>query len=164
MKKTFIPSIVALVGAVLMLVSLFLPFAVANEDMIERIEKYPDELVFEDGDMTSSDLKTISLVKFSYLFSNLYKDSDNGTFYLVFGIVALVVTALCVLLSACKKPIGAVVFSLLSYGVFYLWNYDLSFDREIVPGRNFDYGIGYYIYYLAIAITISGCIWLLVTK
>ena len=160
----FIASMVATFGALLMLISLFLPYAVANEYMAKRIEKYPDELVLEDGSMTSSDLKEVSLLEFSYMFSKIYEDRDDGVAYMVIGIISVAFSAMCVILALFKKPIGAFVFSMLSYGVFYLWYNDLSVSRGVVPGSNYDVGFGYYIYYFALAVTMAGCVWLLVEK
>ena len=62
-----------------------------------------------------------------------------------------------------KKPVAVIIFNILSFGVFNLQNWDYT-DRGVIPSSSYDWGAGYYIFYVAAFVTLAGAIWLLVNK
>lgn len=165
--KLLIPFIIALVGAVLMAVTVFLPYATAIDDHAESIKEHPDQIVYEELDITAEDMFHISMVEYANVYNQLseqfWGSSANGIFYVV--IVALIAgfALLAVLFSVLKKPIAIIIFTILSFGVFYLQNWDYT-DRGVIPSSSYDWGAGYYLFYAATIITIVGAVWLLINK
>lgn len=166
-NKLFIPFIVALIGSLLMVATVFLPYATAIDDRAEYIKDNPDAVVFEGLDMTAQDMMHISMIEYANVYSNLadqlFGDSSYGIFYVV--MVALIggFSLLAVLLSFLKKPIDVIIFDILAFGVFSLQNWDYT-DRGVIPSSSYDWGAGYYIFYVAAVVTLAGAIWLLVNK
>lgn len=166
-NKLLVPCIIALVGAVLMAVTVFLPYATAIDDHAESIKEHPDQIVYEELDMTAEDMLHISMVEYANVYSQLseqlWGSSANGIFYVV--MVALIggFALLAVLFAVLKKPIAIIIFNLLSFGVFCLQNWDYT-DRGVIPSGSYDWGFGYYIFYAAAIITVVGAVWLLINK
>lgn len=50
-KTLLYPALDAIVGAFLMIITLFVPFASANDDYSERLMSYPDSVYSEEADM-----------------------------------------------------------------------------------------------------------------
>ena len=61
-NKLFIPFIIALIGTILMVATVFLPYATAIDDHAESIKENPDAVVYEELDMTAQDMMNISMV------------------------------------------------------------------------------------------------------
>lgn len=166
-NNLFIPFIIALIGTILMVTTVFLPYATAIDDHAENIKENPDAVVYEELDMTAQDMMNISMVEYANVYSNLadqlFGDSSYGVFYVV--LVALIggFALLAALFAFLKKPIAVIVFNVLSFGVFSLQNWDYT-DRGVIPSSSYDWGTGYYIFYVAVVITLVGAIWLLVNK
>ncbi len=165
--KLFIPFIITLIGSILMITSVFLPYATAIDDHAESIKEHPDQIVYEEIDMTAEDMFHISMAEYANVYSQLseqfWGSSANGIFYVV--MVALIggFALLSVIFSVLKKPIAILVFDILSFGVFCLQNWDYT-DRGVIPSSSYDWGMGYYIFYIAAIVTVIGAIWLLISK
>lgn len=160
-EKVRIPFIVALIGVLILVVGMFLPYLSAVGEMAEYIEQYPDRIEIKDLDLTASDLKDISVISISNLITGVYGE-DDGTIaniiVMVFG-GFLALTALFVIL---KKPIAAVIFNLLTYGTFAFLN--TSMKEDFIDPDKYAWGIGYYAITLAIIVVIASAIWMLVSK
>ena len=70
-KRLLIPMLIALVGAILMTAAVFMPYSVAIGDRAEYIEKYPDEVVFDEISLTAKDMMSISMVKYAHIYNTL---------------------------------------------------------------------------------------------
>ena len=166
-NKILIPFVAALVGAIIMLATVFLPYATATEDYAEVLGSYPDEIVYEELDMTAKDIMNISMVEYAIVYGNLseqfWGDAAHGIMYVV--LVALIggFSLLAVLFAVLKKPIAVMIFDILAFGVFSLQNWDYT-DRGVIPSSSYDWGAGYYIFYIAAVIVLVGAVWMLVTK
>ena len=55
-KRLTIPFVVTLIGVLLIIVSLFLPYMTAVGEMAEYIENNPDRIEIKDLNLTASDL------------------------------------------------------------------------------------------------------------
>lgn len=166
-KELLIPFIVTFVAALLMVSCVFLPYATATEDYAERIDKYPDEVVFGDMDLTAKDLKNVSMVEYAYIYMTMsdqfWHDPAVGIFYAV--LVGLVggFSLIAALFALGRKPIPVVIFTGLAYGVFAMQNWDYT-DRGIIPSDSYDWGLAYTIFPIATTIVLIGAIWMLVKK
>ncbi len=166
-NKQLIPFIIALVGAILMVFTVFLPYATATGDYAEYIKEYPEETVYEELDITAKDMLNVSMVEYANIYSKLSEEiwgtATNGTIYVV--MVALIggFSLLAVLFAVLKKPIAIIIFCIFSFGVFCLQNWDYT-DRGVIPSSSYGWGVGYYIFYVATIITVIGAVWLLLNK
>lgn len=154
---------VALLGAILMIVSLFLPYGSAKEEQAKRFERYPDVIIYEEANMTAKDMIDVSMVEYAKVYAimgeELWGTAFAGYFYA--GLVAVigVLSLITLLLASKQKPIGSGVFAILSAVVFHMQNWDYS-DRGVIPGSTYEWGIAYYLFYAAAAMVLVGAVWM----
>lgn len=165
-KNQLIPFILALLGSLLMIITLFLPFSTATDDFKAEINKNPDAFVYEAIDLKAKDVVNRSMVDYASVFSamsNRLFYSNEG--YIYVGIVAAIgIFALIALISSVfRKAIPTIVFSILSFLVFAFLSFDFYYRGEI-PNESYNWGFGYYMFYIATVITLVGAIWLVVVK
>lgn len=160
-EKLKLPFIVTLIGVLLLVVGIFLPYLTAVGEMGEYIEKYPDRIEIKNLELTASDLKDIPLISVSQIITGIYGEDDGtvaNVIVMVFG-GFLALTALFIIL---KKPIAVIIFDLLTYGVFAFLN--TSMKEDFIDPDKYAWGIGYYIITLAIFVVIASSVWMLVKK
>lgn len=178
MKKKvnlLIPFIVAIVGAAMLIVTLFMPFASATEEH-EKYLQDSDKMYMEEIDMTNEDAVNISLLEYIRIYATTAELGISGDTVIArvviidSAIVCVVIIALfivfavlTVLFSSLKRPIPIIVFDILSFGVFYLIKWDFE-DRGALPNRNYDWGIASVFCYIGIVIAFAGAVWLLVMQ
>ncbi len=166
-NKLLVPSVIALIGAILMTISIFLPYATAINNRAEYIKEYPDEVISEKLNITADDMFHISMIEYANMYNRLseelWGDTVHGIFYVVMVAMIGGFALFGVIFTFCKKPVVAVIFDLLSLGVFYLHNWDYI-DRGVIPSSSYKWGMGYYIFYVAAVIAIAGAIWMIVAK
>ena len=63
------PVLITIIGAILMLLMLLLPYASATDDYEERLMKYEDVMYVEEIGMTNADIVDISLLEFLRIYS-----------------------------------------------------------------------------------------------
>ena len=160
-EKLKLPFIVALIGVLILVIGIFLPYITAVGEMGEYIEKYPDRIEIKDLELTASDLKDIPVISVSQIITGIYGEDDGAianVIVMVFG-GFLALTALFVIL---KKPIAVMIFDLLSYGVFaFLRAY---MKEDFIDPDKYAWGIGYAIIQVAVAVVLAAAIWMLVKK
>lgn len=162
-KKTKIthPFIATLIGVLIMVIALFLPYMSAVGDMAEYIEKYPDRVEIESLEMTASDLANVPIISVSKIITGVYGEDDGqiaNIIVMVFG-GCLALTALFAIF---KKPIAVMIFDLLTGGVFFFLNFLMK--EDFISADKYAWGIGYYAILIAAIAIFAGAIWLLVTK
>lgn len=166
-SKTSIPFIACVIGAVLMFITIFLPYATATAEQAERFKAYPDEIVYEELDMTAKDMVNISMVEYAKVYSKLseefWGDSLNGIIYVLMVALIGIFSLLSALFSLLKKPIAVMAFGLLAFGVFSLQCFDYK-DRGVIPSSSYKWGAAYYIFYIALAVVIIGSAWMLASE
>lgn len=166
-NKLFISLIIMLIGSTVMFATIFLPYATANEEQAEKCKAYPDQIVYEELDMTAKDMINISMVKYAKLYSTfseqIWNNASYGMFYVAVVALIGIFSLLSVLFSVLKKPIAVAVFSVLAFGVFSIQNFDYT-DRGVIPSSTYEWGSAYYIFYVAFIITFIGAIWTLISK
>ena len=165
-KKFLYPFVAMLIGSLMLIVTLFMPFASATEDYKERLVEYSDSMYVEELDMTNEEAINISLFEFARIYSaaaemGMSKSVSIACIVIiaVFGAFAL----LTLLFSAIKKPIPAIIFNLLAFAVFRITKWDFE-DRGVIPNSNYDWGMAQYICYIGIIVVVVGAVALLVAK
>lgn len=166
-KDLLIPFIVTFVAALLMVSCILLPYAAATEDYTKRIDKYPDEVFFEDMDLTAKDLKNVSMVEYAHIYlamsEQLFHDPAVGVFYAAFVGLIGGFSLIAALFALGRKPIPAIIFTVQAYGVFAMQNWDYT-DRRVIPSNSYDWGLAHTLFPIAAGIALIGAIWMLVKK
>lgn len=163
--KKSIPVIVGIVCSVLIVVALFLPYATATPDGAAYLENHSGQSVMQGFDLTADQMTNMSLVDFARAYSALAEHSYQQLSGIYMGLVVAMAAAalLMALCFAKRRPIGALVFDVLAFGIFSLQNADYA-SRGVVPSANYDWGIAYYLVFAALAVAALAAIWLFVEK
>lgn len=165
-KTMLYPFLITLIGAVVMMGMLLLPYASANDEYVEHLLKHKDKMYVEEIGMTYEDAVDISLVEFIRIYAEaaeqeLQKDTCIACIVIICIFAGLTVFTL--LMSLLKKPIGIIIFDLLAIGVFKIIHYDFE-DRGVIPNGSYDWGIASYLTYIVGIIIIAGAVWLFIEK
>lgn len=167
-KNKFMPWAIALFGAIILIAAFFLPYAAAKADYGEWLSEHPDNMYAEEIGMTNKDAVGISPFEFFRMY--LYYASNSSGYNQTVSIICVVTlgltagfTLLCALFAALRKPVPLIVFDVLTFAVLLLMNFDFE-DRGVIPNRNYDWGAAKYVYFIGIAVTFAGAVWLLITK
>ena len=163
-----LPALVALFAAVMMLFSLILPYAVADEKTADALEAYSDVIINPEWEMTGADMQSLSLTTLTLNLSDHYQSVQEE----LSGIILLVLLAVCALLCLLtilfplmNRAIPTIIFALLSFGPFYLLSLIMHEDWGVgADGGSYVWGVGYYLFHAAVVVAIGGAIWLLVEK
>lgn len=165
-KLTFSAAI-AVVGVLVMVVALFLPYASAVPEFKEALELLPADEVLEGSDIPARSAIRVSVVEFVSMYLSLSRsgavNSGFGTYYLVLAVAMGVFALMAGVFAVLRKPALVILSDLLAFVVFVIHNTDYA-NRGVVPGLGYRYGIGYYLFYIASVVVIAGGIWLLKEK
>lgn len=165
-RRLLIPFLVTLVGSLLLLSMLILPFASADEDYEDALLDEPDEYVVEEIDMTNEDVVNISLMEYVQIYSEAARqDIRRETCIATIVIIAIfaLFAVFTVLMSLLKKPIGIIIFNALSLVAFWLTRFDFE-DRGVIPSSLYDWGVASVLTYIIGVVVIIGAIWLFIVK
>lgn len=166
-KKIIVVSFLAmLIGSIMLIITLFVPFAAATDDHREDLEKYANTVSIEELDITNEQLLDVSLFKFARIYSALSgmeisRDISISCIAMisVFAFFAL----LTLLFSILRKAIPVIIFDLLTFVVFRIIQWDFE-DRGVISNSKYDGGIALYIGYIGVVIVMAGAVTLLVMK
>ena len=161
------PVYAILAAALVMLLCVFLPYGTATGERRDWIDAHPDSIIEESLGLTAQDLAQVSTVEYTRLYVTVADEWGFATAHLGFYVALLgllllfpLLTALCALL---RKPIGAMLFTALTFGVFCIQNADYTM-RGILPSDNYSWGIAHTLWPIAAAAAFAGSVWLLVKK
>lgn len=164
----YVPVAVALCGVLLLIAAFFLPYAAANAEYGDWLSDHADGMYAEEIGMTNRSAIGISPFEFLriYIFGASNYSGDLQTISIicivVIGLIA-VFSLLCMLFAALRKAVPLIIFDVLTFGVFLLMNFDFT-DRGVIKNGNYDFGAAYYLYFIGVAVTLVGAIWLLIEK
>ncbi len=165
--KLGLPGIVALLGAILMVATLFLPYATATEEYAAELNQFPDELVYSTMSITAEDVVNISMVEYVNVYINLsevlFGSAILGYIYAGITILLGVFAWMVFLFALLKKAIPVIVFDVLATIVFLIQCWDYS-SRGVIGTKAYDWGLAYYLFYVAAVVSLIGAIWLLSRK
>ena len=166
-RNKLITMLVGCVGALMIILAQFLPYATATEKQEARLKLLPEAVVYEEIGKTNEGLINISMVEYAQIYGGmsekLFGDAASGFLYV--GMVALigVFSLLTLLFTVKRKPIGAIVFSVLTLLVVFIQNWDYS-DRRVIPSNSYDWGIAYYLCFVAVVLMIVGNVLMFIFK
>ena len=167
-KKTLIPMLAATLCSVLLLACLFLPLLSATpayERELEWASDYEEEEFEYETGMELDDLEELSFFNFTRL-AAYFAEEEPGMegfeifFYVLFGILALF-SLLCLLFSLLRKGVPTLIFSIFAFLFFLLIAWIFG---ESVVGRSYNWGIAYYLFFVAAIGTFATSIWLIAVK
>lgn len=160
-------SAIVLVAVVVMLAAMLLPYAAARPSFRAAIESLPADVCMEGTDITYRSTLRVSVLEFVKIYTRLGKTNAEAAALGQFcGILAAAMGATAILagvFAVLKKPLPVLFFNLMSFAVFFVHNSNFA-KRELVPGYNYRFGIGYYLFYVAVVVSIAGSIWMLKEK
>lgn len=166
-KALRVPALVSLIGTVMMILCVFLPYSTATEDQREWIELNPDRAVFENIDLTAADMKDLSLVKYAYVYvtmsEEIWRDANAGILYAVLVGAVGGGALIAALFALSRKGFWSFLFGAISFGAFQLLNYDFT-DRGIIPSDSYDWGLAHDVFPLATTALAIGAVWLFIYK
>lgn len=166
-QKTKWSAIVALLGAIVMVLCVILPYATATEKQLEWIEGHSDNVVFEELNLTAGNIKNVSMVQYARIYHTMSEEFWHNATYGIFYIVLVALIGGGALVAALfvwgRKPIGALLFGGVSYSVFRMLNYDFT-DRGVIPSDSYDWGMVHTLFPIAAAILAVGVVWMFVKK
>ena len=145
-KRMLYPWLVMLVGAVLLLITLLLPYASSTKEHKE--------------------MPNVSLVEYVRIYATAasydgYKDAAVATVVII--VIFAVLSLLTMLLSVLKKTIGVIVFDFLALISFHLIHFDFA-DRGVLPSNWYNWGIASCLGYIAGIAVIAGAVWMIVVR
>lgn len=159
-RKILDPSVIALVAAVIMLVAIFLPYAAARPEFRKVIEMLPEDTCIEDTDITLRSTLRVSMVEFLKIYNSTEGGKalakTCGSFVIAMGVAAVLVGLFAVL----RKAVPMLFCGVLAFAAFYLHNGNYG-DRQVVPGWEYRFGIGYYLFATAAIVVIAAGVWML---
>ena len=160
-EKLKLPFVVVLIGVLILIVGMFLPYMTAVGELAEYIEKYPDSIEIEEFDLTAIDLKDIPMMLMGRIAASAYNE-EEGILFNVIVIVFASLAALTALFVILKKPIAVMIFELIAFGSFTVLN--MATKADFFGADKYAWGVGYYAIVIAFAIVFAGAIWMLVKK
>lgn len=141
--------IINIIAAIIMVLTIFLPFASANGNYAEGLSQF--------------NMNIMSLSKFSkgyiYIMNNGGYGADECIIYI--GIIGIffALTIITLIANIRKHFKTTIVFSILSILIFSIIKWDFSV-RNVVPGPRYSIGIGQYLFYIAAIVNIISVIYL----
>ncbi len=169
-KKWLSPRLITVLGAILMLLMVFLPFASAEKEYKERLKKYEDKYYVKEIELTNGEAVHLSLVEFMRVYIHIAGEEGADTTSGQIGILCVVLISmygvfalLTLVMALCRKPIGTILFNLLTMGVLWLIQFDFK-ERRIIPSNRYHGGIAYYLVYVVGVVIIVGAVWMLAEK
>lgn len=160
-KGKFNPRWLMIIGAILMVSTIFLPLASATEEREEYLEEFGELNVTEDAYMTLEDTIQMSVFKFGKLYYYMAKDYGSWdcayTIWMALDVAFAVFVILTTIQALRKKPIVTMILGIISCGVFYVLCWDLA-DRGIVYRDNYQWSIAPYVYYVALVVVFVGAV------
>ncbi len=165
-KRILYPFLISLVGSIMMVVIMWLPYATANEEYEKYLMENEDRIYAEEIGMTNGDAVNISLFEFIKIYGEA---SGQGSYGVVATTCVVIISMygamalLTVVMSALRKPVGIIVFDVLTLIMLKIVNFDFE-DRGIIPSGRYDWGIASYITYIIGVVVVAGAVWLIIEK
>ena len=147
---------VIMIAIACMFICQFLPYASARKEFANRLKEYKDEIFYDKLDLTCGDVVNVSMVEFTRI--NM-SERDDGTLYVILVSCIGGFTLLAGWTAFRKKNIKTIVFAGLAGVAFWLQSWDYK-SRGVIPSDNYGWGIGYYLFIVAVVIVIGGSIYM----
>lgn len=160
-KALKLPCLVTVLASLIVIASFFLPLASANEKYRNYLEGYAQELNVPEVEMTNQDVAHISMYDFARTYWVVFSTVDQTLATVVTSIIGAtgILSLITLLFVMCRKPIAVVLFNLLTLASYYILVWDFKV-RGVMPNSQYDWGIGYYLYYIGLVLVFAGAIWM----
>ena len=143
--------VVMVVAALGLVVAFFLPWASADEEYRSAAAQAPEFMYYEPTGLTVSDAQDLSLLEYAQVYGSM---EGGWVIYMVIMYAMAAISVLALILAACNKPIGAMVFGVLTLAASRLLVWDFT-DRGVLPNATHDWGIASTIYLVAAVVLIA---------
>lgn len=153
-----IATMLTIVFAALLVAAFFLPYASAVEEYRAAL----GQLSENPFGLANEELADISLLEYVRIYLNAAPETFIAV-YVPFTVAPAVFGALTLLFSALRKPVSAIVFSVVTLGVTSLLSWDFE-DRGVLPSDTYDWGVARWVYLAAGVAVIACAIWQIVLR
>ena len=153
------PVMITIIGSILLVLMLFLPFASAKGEYKEELKENSEKMYSET--MTCGDAVNISLTEFIGIYSEIEGDIASATKTVI--VFFIVLSGLTLIMSLCKKPAGIMLFAFSAMLAFMLIQADFS-DRGVMSGDNYGWGVANFLTYIIVIGIFVGAVWLFIQK
>lgn len=161
-----IASVATIVAALLLVAAFFLPYASGTQEFREGLSSMTANPYSETLGMSNEDLADISLFEYVRIYSasgELGMGDAFAAVYVPLTVAPVVLGVLTLLFAVLRKPVPAVVFSVLSVALTFLLNWDFE-DRGVIPSSSYGWGIARWVYLVAGVAVIACAIWQIVLR
>lgn len=160
-------SLLVVFGFLIMVLSMLLPFATANEDYYRSyLEKNADSWEIKEVGITKGDAIDISVMEYiktyAYAASQGVGEEIAMTFLVLIGIV-LFMGIICAEGAIHKSPKGVIVADIIGGIVYVIMAMDFV-GRGVIGGSKYKFGYGIYVYGVAFVVILFGAIIMIRTK
>ena len=153
-----IATVLTIVFAALLVAAFFLPYASA----VEEYRAVLGQLSENPFGVANEELADISLLEYVRIYLNAAPEAFVAV-YVPLTVAPAVLGALTLLFSSLRKPVPAIVFSVVTLGVPSLLSWDFE-DRGVLPSDTYDWGVARWVY-LASGVAVIACaIWQIVLR
>ena len=159
-------TIATILVAALLVVAFFLPYAAGTQDFREGLGAMSTNPYSDALDMSNDDLADISLFEYARIYGASEELGMGETFAMVYvplTVAPAVLGALTLLFALLRKPIPAIVFSVLTVAMTFLLNWDFE-DRGVIPSSSYDWGVAKWVYLAAGVAVVACAIWQIVLR
>lgn len=161
-----IAGVATIAAALLLVVAFFLPYASGTQEFREGLSSMSANPYSESLGMSNEDLADISLFEYVRIYSasgELGMGDAFAAVYVPLTVAPVVLGVLTLLFAVLRKPVPAVVFSVLSVALTFLLNWDFE-DRGVIPSSSYGWGIARWVYLVAGVAVIACAIWQIVLR
>ena len=153
-----IATVLTIVFAALLVAAFFLPYASA----VEEYRAVLGQLSENPFGVANEELADISLLEYVRIYLNAAPEAFVAV-YVPLTVAPAVLGTLTLLFSSLRKPVPAIVFSVVTLGVTSLLSWDFE-DRGVLPSDTYDWGVARWVY-LASGVAVIACaIWQIVLR
>lgn len=155
-----------IVAAALLVVAFFLPYAAGTQDYRESLDSMWGNPYEEVLGMSNDDLADVSLFEYARIYGasgELGMPEEFAAVYVPLTVAAAVLGALTLLFAALRKPIPAIVFSVLTILLTFALNWDFE-DRGVIPSSSYDWGVARWVYLVAGVAVVACAVWQIVLR
>lgn len=161
-----IPFLMTLIGSVLLLIMILLPYASAKGDYKEHLKSNPESYYVSEIKMTNASAANISMLEYGRIYAAMARQGvyrEVSIICIVLIVLFVFFSLLTLLMSLLKQAIGIMIFDLLALAVFWIIHFDYA-DRGVLPTDSYGWGIANYFTYIAGIAVAIGAVWLFLEK
>ena len=163
--KMPLPNLIALIAAIVMVISIFLPYMAAKKEYAEMLDEYGSSVTIPGTDISAKDLAEVSLVEFAGIAEAMAELApDEGLEMIPILVYAIAIFGIVAALFAYKqKPVLVIIPSVLVYGISAIFDAGIQ-ESGALDMSVYDWGLAHTLIPLAVLGCLVGAIWMIVDK